>query len=90
MLVIEVLGVTPVGGVTPVPVIEVLGVTPVGGVTPVPVIEVLGVTPVGGVTPVPVRKVLGGTIVVDVLMSVDVIDCVLIDTETLIFTVKKF
>ena len=51
--------------------------------TSVPVIEVLGGTAVGGVTPVPVIEVLGGTIVVDVLMSVDIIDCVLIDTVTL-------
>ena len=53
------------------------------------VIEVLECTPVGGVAPVPVIEVLRGTIVVDVLMSVDIIDCVLIDTVTLIFYVKK-
>ena len=80
-----------VGGIIPV---LVIGVTPVGGVTPVPVREVLGVTPVPvrevlGVTPVPVRDLLGVTMVVDVLMSVDVNDCVLIDAVTLIFSVKK-
>ena len=61
----------------------------VGEVISVLVIEVLGVTPIGGVTPVPVIEVLAGTIVVDVLMSVDIIDHVLIDAVTLMSSVKN-